>query len=69
MSEASRSMIDEMMGYLGETATPLVGDQMRGMAIRTGSGPKEVNLMAPPVVADRAVGNEFRPPTVIGVWG
>jgi len=69
MSEASRSMIDGMMGYLGEMATLLVGDQMMGTAIRTGSGLMVAGSMAPPVVADRDVDSEFRLPTVIDVWG
>ena len=68
MSEASRSMIDGMMGYLGEMATLVVGDQMKGTAIRTGSGPRGVSSRGPLVVADRDVDNEFRSPTVIDVW-
>ena len=68
MSEASRSMIDGMMGYLGEMATLVVGDQMKGTAIRTGSGLRGASSMAPPVVADRDVDNEYRPPPVIDVW-
>ena len=61
-------MIDGMMGYLGEMATLLVGDQMGGMAIQTGSGLRGASSMAPPVMADRDVDNEFRSPTVIDVW-
>ena len=61
-------MIDGMMGYLGEMATLLVGDQPTGTAIRTGSGPGEASSRAPLVVADRGGDNEFRSPTVIDVW-
>jgi len=64
MLEAGRSMIDGMMGYLGEMATPLVGDQMRVTAIQTGSGLGEASSRDLPVVD-----NEFRSPAVIDVWG
>jgi hypothetical protein len=50
MSEAGRSMIDGMMGRLGETAGLLAGDQTRGTVIP--SGPKGVNSRIPLVVAD-----------------
>ena len=68
MSEAGRSVIDGMMGYLGEMATLLVGDQPTGTAIRTGSDPRGASSRAPPVVADRGGGNESRLPAVIAVW-
>jgi hypothetical protein len=71
MWEAGRSMIDEMMGRLGETAGLLAGDQTRGRVIS--SGPKGVNPGILLVVADpwpegdRGVDNESRSPNVIGV--
>ena len=71
MSEASRSVIDGMMRYLGETAARLAGGQTRATVIQ--SGLEGVNSRSPRVVAvpspaaDRGADSEFRPPTLICV--
>jgi hypothetical protein len=71
MSEASRSMIDGMMGRLGEMADLSADDQARETVNRLGR--EEASLRSHPAVAGpspeggRDADNEFRSPTAVGV--
>lgn len=70
MLEVHRSVIDGMMGRLGETVGLLAGDQTRETMVPP--GPLGANSRNPLVVAvpfpeaDRGADSGFRSPTAIG---